>query len=164
LYFFTASSTFITYVSKIGKNLTKGVNFEYGFFKILKNSQGSLEKHSDAFKQKIIHDDFSYFPIDHSVCEKTNKPLKDVREHTKVAAAEIHLPDDKIEFQVYFGIADSDHFPKHFEISNNSFQRRIVIARQKELSDSLENEERFLRREILLMKKAKNLVHALTVK
>ncbi len=128
MYFLTASSTFITYASKIGKNVTKGVNFEYGFFKVLKKGQGGLEKHNDAFKQKIIHDDFSDFPIDHSVCEKTNKPLKDVREHTKVAAAEIHFPDDEIEFQVYFGVGNSDYFPKHFEISDNSFQRRIVIA------------------------------------
>lgn len=98
LYFLTDSSTFITYDSKIIENFTKGVDFQNGFLKILKNGQWGFEKHSDTFEKKIIHDDFSDFPINHGIGKQTHKPLKDMRKHTKVTAAEIHFPDDEIEF------------------------------------------------------------------
>jgi hypothetical protein len=86
-----------------------------------------------------------------------------MRKDTKVASTEFHFPDDKIKFQVNFWVADGNHFPENFKVCNNSFQRRVVITGQKDLSDSLENEERFFGSEILLVKKAKDLVHSLTV-
>ena len=62
-----------------------------------------------------------------------------------------------------FGVTYRDHFPQYFQVGYNSFQRGVVVTREKNLSDSLENEERFFGRELFLVKEAKDLVHALTV-
>ena len=61
--------------------------------------------------------------------------------YAEVTATKIHFPDDEIKLLMCFGITDREHFPENFQISNNTFERRVVITGQKNFSDSLKDEK-----------------------
>ena len=86
-----------------------------------------------------------------------------MRKYTEVTATEIHFPDDEIEFLMCFWVTYRKHFPQNFQIGDNPFEGRVVIAGQEHFSDSLKDEKRFFGRAVLLMKKSEDFVHSLTV-
>ncbi len=81
---------------------------------MLKYGQWGFKEYSDSLEQKIVHNNFSYFPIQHRICKQTNKPLQYMWENTQVTSTKIHLLDQEVQFVMYFWECDRYHLPQDF--------------------------------------------------